>query len=81
MGKGARVDYHDPYVPAILKMRMHDLNMKSIEFTEDTIKGYDCIVIATDHSSYDNWIVDVSNLVVDTRGATKGIKSEKITRA
>jgi len=37
-----------------------------------TIASYDCVVIATDHSSYDYAaIVDAVKLVVDTRNATR----------
>jgi UDP-N-acetyl-D-glucosamine dehydrogenase len=42
---------------------------------------YDCIVIVTDHSDYDyKTIVRESQLVVDTRNATKGIDSPKVVR-
>jgi UDP-N-acetyl-D-glucosamine dehydrogenase len=38
-------------------------------------------VIVTDHTSYDyREIVEQSQLVVDTRNATKGIDSPKIVR-
>jgi UDP-N-acetyl-D-glucosamine dehydrogenase len=37
------------------------------------------VVIVTDHSDYDySRIVEQSQLVVDTRNATRGISSEKI---
>jgi UDP-N-acetyl-D-glucosamine dehydrogenase len=40
---------------------------------------YDCVVIVTDHSDYDyQRIVQESQLVVDTRNATRGIQSPKI---
>jgi UDP-N-acetyl-D-glucosamine dehydrogenase len=39
------------------------------------------VLIVTDHSDYDyKAIVDESQLVVDTRNATKGINSTKIVR-
>jgi UDP-N-acetyl-D-glucosamine dehydrogenase len=42
---------------------------------------YDCILIVTDHSDYDyRDIVNQAQLVVDTRNATGGIKSDKIVR-
>src|SRR3972149_1408899 len=78
--KGAVVDYNDPYVSVLPKLRGHDLNMKSVELKE--ISGYDCILIATNHSSYNyKWIVDNSQLVVDTRNATSRIKSKNIVKA
>ena len=45
----------------------------------DNLGQYDCVLIVTDHSDYDyKRIVRESQLVVDTRNATKGIQSEKI---
>jgi UDP-N-acetyl-D-glucosamine dehydrogenase len=42
---------------------------------------FDCVVIVTDHSSYDYAaIVRESRLVVDSRNATHGIASPKIVR-
>ena len=80
--RGAVVDYNDPFVPAIPKLRGHDLEMTSTALGEEAMEKYDCVLIATDHSSYDyRWIVERSRLVVDTRGATAGMRSEKIIRA
>lgn len=76
MHEGANVDYNDPYIPQTRKMRMYDLKKSSIPLTEETLKKYDCVVIATDHSSYDyQFIVRNAALVVDTRNATKGFKN------
>ena len=42
--------------------------------TEDTLKQYDCVVIATDHSSYNyQFIVNNAVLVVDARNATRNV--------
>jgi UDP-N-acetyl-D-glucosamine dehydrogenase len=80
--KGAKVDYHDPYVPRTQKMREYDLRMTSVPLTEKNLKRYDCVLIATDHSTYDyRFIVTHSNLVVDTRNATGKMRSSKIVRA
>jgi UDP-N-acetyl-D-glucosamine dehydrogenase len=81
---GARVDYNDPHIPATPKQREHDLGMKSRKLTESMIQSYDCVLIATDHSTYDyDWIVRHAQLVVDTRNATGNIKSgrRKIMKA
>ena len=77
---GARVEYNDPYFPQLHKMRHYDYSqMRSVELTPSNLGSFDCVVIATDHSSYDyQAIVEASPLVVDTRNATKGIASEKI---
>ena len=72
--KGAKIDYNDPYVPMPRKMRHYDLKMSSVPLTEKNLKKYDCVVISTDHSSYDySFIAKQSRLVVDTRNAMKGI--------
>ena len=77
--EGAKVSYHDPYFPFIGKGRKYDLQMKCSSL--ENLGQYDCVLIVTDHSDYDYpSIVKESQLVVDTRNATKGIKSEKIVR-
>jgi UDP-N-acetyl-D-glucosamine dehydrogenase len=74
---GAQVSYNDPYFPTVGKGRKYDLQMKCAPL--DNLGQYDCVLIVTDHSDYDYArIVKKSQLVVDTRNATKGIKSPKI---
>ena len=77
--KGATVAYNDPYFPTVGRGRHYDLNMASTPL--DNLAQFDAVVIVTDHSSYDyRAIVEQSQLVVDTRNATKGIDSPKIVR-
>jgi UDP-N-acetyl-D-glucosamine dehydrogenase len=74
---GAEVSFNDPYCPFVGRGRKYDLQMKSVPL--DDISKYDCVVIVTDHSDYDyKKIVRESQLVVDTRNATRGIRSPKI---
>ena len=74
---GAQVSYHDPYFPFIGRGRKYDLQMKRTEL--DNLGQYDCVLIVTDHSDYDYpRIVQESQLIVDSRNATKGIQSSKI---
>ena len=75
-GRGATLDYNDPYFPALFKMRHYDFSEKrSVELTPASIGSYDCVLIATDHSSYDyEAIVRDAKLVVDTRNATRRVK-------
>jgi UDP-N-acetyl-D-glucosamine dehydrogenase len=74
---GARVEYNDPYFPTVGHGRKYHLNMTSTPL--EKISEFDCVLIVTDHSDYDYAkIVAESKLVVDTRNATKGIKSDKI---
>lgn len=74
--RGAKLDYNDPYFSALFKMRHYDFTDKrSVELTPERLGTYDCVLIATDHSSYDyESIVRNSKLVVDTRNATRKIK-------
>jgi UDP-N-acetyl-D-glucosamine dehydrogenase len=74
---GAQVSYNDPYFPTVGKGRKYDLQMKCAPL--ENLGQYDCVLIVTDHSDYDYAsIVRESQLVVDTRNATRGIKSPKI---
>ncbi len=76
-GRGAEVAYNDPYFPRVGRGRKYNLQMTCAPL--DNLQQYDCVLIVTDHSDYDyQKIVNESQLVVDTRNATKGIKSEKI---
>ncbi|MEO6120099.1 MAG: nucleotide sugar dehydrogenase, partial [Terriglobales bacterium] len=75
--EGAEVSYNDPYFPTVGRGRKYNLNMTSTPI--DKVKDFDCVVIITDHSDYDyKQTVNEAKLVVDTRNATKGIKSDKI---
>jgi UDP-N-acetyl-D-glucosamine dehydrogenase len=77
--EGASVSYHDPYFPFIGRGRKYDLQMKRAEL--DNFGQYDCVLIVTDHSDYDYArIVRESQLVVDTRNATRGLQSPKVVR-
>jgi UDP-N-acetyl-D-glucosamine dehydrogenase len=76
---GAEVLYNDPYFPTVGRGRRYNLNMSCTPL--DRLEQYDCVLIMTDHSGYNyRAIVSQSQLVVDSRNATKGIQSEKIVR-
>ncbi len=77
--RGAEVSYNDPYFAHVGHGRHYDLNLDCAPLTD--LGAYDCVLIATDHSEYDYArIVLESQLVIDTRNATKGIESNKIVR-
>ena len=80
--RGAHLDYNDPYFPALFKMRHYDFsNKRSVDLSPATLASYDCVLVATDHSSYDyDAIVRDAQLVVDSRNATRRVKQgrEKI---
>ena len=75
--EGAQVSYNDPYFPFVGRGRKYDLQMTRSSL--DNLGQYDCVLIVTDHTDYDyKKIVNESQLVVDSRYATRGIKSDKI---
>lgn len=77
--EGADVRYNDPYFPTVGRGRKYNLNMTCTPL--DNLGQYDCVLIVTDHSDYDyGRIVEQSQLVVDTRNATRGNASNKIVR-
>lgn len=85
MERGAQLTYNDPHIPKLPKMRHHDVpEMSSSELTADFLAAQDCVVIATDHSAYDyEFIVQHSQMVLDTRDATKNVSTgrKKIYKA
>ena len=75
---GAHVDYHDPHVPETHRMRQHDLKMKSVTLTAESLRTYDCVLVATNHSAFDwQMIADNAALIVDTRGALRRVEGPR----
>ncbi|GAB4332099.1 MAG: nucleotide sugar dehydrogenase [Calditrichia bacterium] len=84
LDKGADVDYHDPYIPKLGKMRKYNFEKGSIELTAENLASYDAVLISTDHSVFDwDFIVKHAQLVIDTRNATKNVTEgrDKIVKA
>jgi UDP-N-acetyl-D-glucosamine dehydrogenase len=71
--RGARVSYNDPYVPESKGHRDYPgLELYSIPLSAKKLKGFDAVIISTDHTSYDyDWIVKNADLIIDTRNAVK----------
>jgi UDP-N-acetyl-D-glucosamine dehydrogenase len=75
--RGARVSYNDPYVAEV---RLNGTTLRSADLIPAVRKAH-VVAIVTDHSSYSyKEIVDAAKQVVDTRNATKGIRSDKIVK-
>lgn len=71
--KGADVAYHDPYVPHLDE---DGIVLSGVTLDRGALQAADCVVITTDHRSYDwEWVVQNSRLVVDTRNATRGVRA------
>jgi len=76
--KGAIVSYNDPWIPKLHTTRKYNFQMESTSITQEFLAKMDAVIIVTDHTNYDfDEIVRHSNLVIDTRNATKGIKDAK----
>ncbi|MCX7022629.1 MAG: nucleotide sugar dehydrogenase [bacterium] len=76
--RGAKVDYHDPYIKKMPATRQTELRLQSIPLKDYAeLKAYDAVVIVTNHSDYDyREVVRCAALVVDTRNATAGIPND-----
>jgi len=75
LARGAVVNYHDPFIPKLPVTRHYPhLALDSQPLTPAYLAAQDCVVVVTDHSAYD-WaeIVAAAPLVVDARGATRGV--------
>ena len=76
--KGGIVTYNDPWIPKLHTTRKYNFQMESTPITQEFLAEMDAVIIVTDHTDYDfDEIVKHSNLVIDTRNATKGIKGAK----
>jgi UDP-N-acetyl-D-glucosamine dehydrogenase len=72
-GKGATIAYADPYVAEVHGREWSGrYDIKAVDLTRGSIAQYDCVVIVTDHKSFDyDAIAAEADLVVDTRNAIK----------
>jgi UDP-N-acetyl-D-glucosamine dehydrogenase len=68
--KGGKVTYHDPYIPSITTQ--DGLKLESVPYTKETLLEADCVVITTNHKSFDaEFIKEHSNMIVDFRNLIK----------
>jgi UDP-N-acetyl-D-glucosamine dehydrogenase len=75
--RGARVSYHDPHVPEIA---MDDVHLRSQDLMS-SVRDADLVLIVTDHSTFSYpEIVEAARVVLDTRNATRGLRSDKILK-
>ena len=76
--RGAKVEYHDPYIPKVLDHGHDEPMAVSVPLTDARVRAADCVVITTDHSCFDYAkVVKLAKLVVDTRNATKKLGKKK----
>ncbi|HET7747658.1 MAG TPA: nucleotide sugar dehydrogenase [Vicinamibacteria bacterium] len=75
--RGAKIAYTDPFVP---ELEWNGTTLRSEELLP-AVRRADLVVIVTDHSAFPyREIVENAIAVVDTRNATRGIRSDKVHR-
>jgi len=73
--EGAKITYHDQYIPEFMVNTPDTLSLKSVPLTDKLIESADCVVILTDHSNIDyEQVVKKAKVIVDTRNATRNVK-------
>lgn len=83
---GADVDYFDPHVDEVPPTREHArwTGQKSIEWNQQNVSSYDCVLIATSHDKYNlDELVEWSDTIVDTRNllGTRETKTGQVLKA
>jgi UDP-N-acetyl-D-glucosamine dehydrogenase len=74
--KGAIVGYSDPHVPSV---QLNGERIKSLALTADGLSSMDCVVLLTDHSTFDyEMIVAHSRVILDCRNAFKNFPRSNI---
>lgn len=76
--RGAVVQFHDPYIPQV---RLEDefsegigKLLTSVPLSKETLQSAHCTLVLVDHGSIDyQFVVDHSDIVIDTRNATRGV--------
>ncbi|MGV3463834.1 MAG: nucleotide sugar dehydrogenase [Heyndrickxia sp.] len=72
--KGAKVQYHDPYIPSV---RIGEEFFTSVDITENLLSQSDCVLILADHTNIPlEQILNHSTLVFDTRNITGGLEGK-----
>lgn len=79
---GADIAYSDPHVAVFPHIPGHHcFNLSSTPITAETLAGFDCVVLATDHDKFDYpLIAEHAKLIVDTRGRFRD-GSPKVVKA
>jgi UDP-N-acetyl-D-glucosamine dehydrogenase len=83
---GAKVGYHDPFIPAVKPSREHGnlMGRKSVTLSSRNLAATDAVVIVTDHDEVDYALIGRhAKLVLDTRNvmARAKIKGAHISKA
>ena len=74
----ARVSYHDPIIPYL---DIDSIKMTSTELKPNLVSGFDCVLIATDHTAVDYPLIfKNAKLIFDIRNVYRGVKDRKIMK-
>jgi len=84
--RGGRADYHDPFVAEVPATREHIAlkGRKSVALTEESVRTYDAVLVATDHDDVDYaGLVQWSPLIIDTRNVfgRLGLSAEHVVKS
>ncbi len=70
------VDYFDPIISFL---KINSLHLQSVDLAKRKLSYYDCVIIATDHTSVDYpRFLKESRMIFDTRNVYKGVKDKKV---
>ncbi|MCI0749788.1 MAG: nucleotide sugar dehydrogenase [Nevskiales bacterium] len=73
---GAHVEYSDPHIPVVPRLRRGTFDLKSVPLSAKTLGAYDAVLLATDHKAFNYALIARhAKLIVDTRGVYR--KSRK----
>lgn len=76
--RGAELAYYDPYVPVIRPSREHShwAGIRSVHWSEQVVRGFDVVLIATNHKAVDyQKLAEWALCIVDARNAMAGIET------
>ncbi len=75
---GARVLYHDPYVPSFA---LGAKRYESVPLRPQVVRDADVVLITTAHTGVDyEMVLREARAIVDARNALRGVKDPKVTR-
>lgn len=83
---GAEVAYFDPHIPVVPPTREHKqwTGHKSVAWDEKTIRGYDAVIISTNHRAYKlDELATWAGCIIDTRNAMVRVNTKpgQVTKA
>ncbi|WP_218043660.1 nucleotide sugar dehydrogenase [Deinococcus radiopugnans] len=74
---GAEVSFHDSWTPEVNE---HGIQATGIDLTDQVLQDADLVIITTKHSDVDYAnVITQSQAILDTRYATRGMTSDKVT--